>query len=150
MEERNYYNLDPTNTAQKVRKFPKMIISLLFIIILIITIFLALEFTSKTEDSSIIEGESLPLKTKTCQLESPVKQKIKMNKGEKRIIQVSGFQGSLLDVTWTIKDLKVASTSLPKGDSVTITAHNKGTTEIIATDTSVGDNCKIYTFLEVV
>jgi len=148
----NYYNLDPTKTQEKVSNFPAMIISVLFILIIILSIFLVLEFQSNKstiEDSNIVEGESLPLQGKSCRLESLVKQNIKASEGEKIIIEVSGFQGDLLEITWEVKDLLIASTNLFRSDLVTVTAHNEGKTEIIATDTSVGDDCTINTFLTV-
>jgi len=131
----------------KNKKFPTMIIaiSIFFIIVLMGIINYA------PEDSSprITEGQVSPLETKKCEINLLPDNEITLRVNETYTLNAYNYQGSMDNVGWVSKNPLIVSFKQFRGDQVRLIAYNKGSTEVIVIDKSMGNDCTDYLFVSV-
>jgi uncharacterized protein YpmB len=86
--------------------------------------------------------------TLQCKLQTNI-QKIELRMGVSSSLSVSGFQGGASKVSWKAKNGSVASISPSSGSQTMVKAQNVGSTQIIATDNTIGADCTVSVYLEV-
>ena len=131
-----------------MNKKTQVIIGLVTILILTVII-VTLATIEESSSPRLIEKETSLLEIKQCKIDLYPDAEITLNINETFTLNANNYQGNLKDISWTSKNPMVASFNTHLGDKVNLIAYNKGRTEIIVTDRSIGDDCTDYLFVNV-
>ena len=125
-------------------------LTLIILLVILIGIFYYIPDNEDSSDSPrITEGQVTPLETKRCEIDIQPDNDITLRINQTYKLHAYNYQGSMMDVAWISKDPLVASFNEHLGDQVRIIAYNEGTTEIVVTDRTMGEDCTDYIFVRV-
>ena len=125
MEKEHYASHHMPNTRQV----------LLTLIVIVVVIILGVLIYS------LVSGPSQDINDLHCKI-VPAFKTMNLNLGNIAPLQVIGYQGSLDKVYWSTEDSSIAVINPQSGEGAMVEAKKVGTTNIIATDTSVSPDCK--------
>lgn len=135
---------------EKLSNSSKLVIILIIFLIIVIGIWYYLPSNQDTSASpQITEREVGPLETKKCEIDLYPDNEITLKINQTYKLTAYHYQGSMMDVSWTSKYPNIASFKEHLGNEVTLIAYNKGRTEVIVNDRTMGEDCTDYLFVNV-
>jgi len=110
----------------------KQVLLTLIIIVAVIILGIVIYYSFSGPSSNIYDLH--------CKIE-PAFKTMNLNLGNIAPLQVTNYQGTLDNVYWTTEDSSIAVVNPQSGEGATVEAKKIGTTNIIATDNTVGPEC---------